>query len=100
MHNSDLVQILDCIEKLLKKLAGLKLGQFLIFDYMFEQFSSAGVLSHNVVMAAILQYLEELYEIGMSCFSQYFQLLIESESITFILNFTLAYYFDCNHLVC
>lgn len=99
MNNSNLVQILDGVEKLLQYLAGLKLGKFLIFNDVLKQLSSAGVLSDQVVVLLVLQYFVELDYVRVPYLSKNLQLLVKSSVIPLCENFILGDNLDCNLLV-
>ena len=66
---------------------------------MLEQFSSACVLSDQVEIMMVFEYLIKLYDVRMSCFPQYFQLLAKSVLIGLTFNIPLIDHFDSNLLL-
>lgn len=100
MNDSYLVQVLDGVEKLLQYLAGLELCKFLIFDDVLKQLSSAGVLSHQVVVLLVLQYFVKLNDVRVPGLSEDLQLLIQPSVVAFRQELILGNDLDGYLLVC
>lgn len=93
------MQIFDSIDDLHEEFAGLELRQFLLGDYVVEEFPSARVLHHQVVILVGLDDFVKLRDVGVSHFPQDLHLSFKPHPIRFIFgDLTLLDYFD-GHLL-